>query len=205
MNASRTTARNARRATAARILGSVGVVGTAAVVAGLGTFGAFTDSTNPAEVAVESGVVSINLTAGDGSATVPFSFEGVTPGASVTRAVNLVNDGDSALASVALTTEATASSLLDTDTVNGLQMSVRSCSVAWTSDLTCDGTERTLLAAGPVVRTADLEAPASLTAKATDHLAVTMALPASAGDAFKAQSSELELTFTATQRAGATR
>ncbi|MGY1751048.1 TasA family protein [Modestobacter sp. SYSU DS0511] len=205
MNATRTTASNARRTTAAKVLGSVGVVGTAALVAGLGTFGGFTDSTDTAEVAVESGVVSINLTAGDGSATVPFSFDGVAPGSSVTRPVNLVNDGDSALASVGLSTVATASSLLDSDATNGLQMSVRSCSVAWASDLSCEGTVRTLLAAGPVVRTADLAAPASLTAGATDHLAVTLALPSTAGDAFKGASSELALTFTATQRAGAAR
>ncbi|OMQ15410.1 hypothetical protein A7K94_0209660 [Modestobacter sp. VKM Ac-2676] len=205
MNASRTTASNARRATAAKVLGSVGVIGAAAVVAGMGTFGAFTDSTDPAEVAVESGVVSIDLTAGDGSATVPFGFDGMAPGASVTRPLNLVNDGDSALASVQLATVATDSSVLDSDTTNGLQMSVRSCSVTWAADLSCDGTVRTLLAAGPVVRTADLADPASLAVGSTDHLAVTLALPASADDVFKGQTSELALTFTATQRAGAAR
>ncbi|WP_369131133.1 TasA family protein [Modestobacter roseus] len=205
MNATRTTASNARRATAAKVLGSVGVVGAAALVAGMGTFGAFTDSTDPAEVSVASGVVSIDLTARDGSATVPVSFEGVVPGSSVTRALDLVNDGDSALASVELSTVATASSLLDSDTTNGLQMSVRSCSVAWAEDLSCAGTVRTLLAAGPVVRTDDLTAPASLTAGATDHLAVTLALPAKAGDAFKGQTSELALTFTATQAGGTAR
>jgi hypothetical protein len=55
------------------------------------------------------------------------------------------------------------------------------------------------------VRTAALVDPFGLAAGATDHLAVTMALPTSAGDAFKEQTSALSLTFTATQRGGANR
>jgi hypothetical protein len=197
--------RPARRVTVARLVGSVGVLGAAAAVAGLGTFGAFTDSTTPAVVSLDSGVVSIDLSAADGTASVPLSFAGVVPGSSVTRAIDLVNDGSSALASVDLATAATTSSILDTDPVNGLQMSVQSCSVTWAADGSCTGTVRTLQAAGPVVRSTTLTAPASLVAKATDHLAVTVALPASAGDAFKQQSSQLALTFSAVQRAGTDR
>jgi hypothetical protein len=196
--------RTPRRVTTAKLLGSVGVVGVAAAVAGLGTFGAFTDSTSPAPVSIRSGVVSISLTAADGTATVPLAFTGVVPGASVTRALDLVNDGDAALASVRLATVATQSSILDGDRVNGLQMTVQSCSVTWTGD-TCTGDLRTLLASGPVVRDTTLTDPASLTAGVTDHLAVTVSLPAGAGDAFKEKSSELALTFTATPRAGADR
>jgi hypothetical protein len=196
--------RPARRVTTAKLMGSVGVVGVAAAVAGLGTFGAFTDSTSPAPVSITSGIVSISLAAADGTAVVPLAFEGVVPGSSVTRALDLVNDGDAALASVRLGTVATQSSILDTDGVNGLQMTVQSCSVAWTGD-TCTGELRTLLGSGPVVRDTTLTDPASLTAGVTDHLAVTVSLPVGAGDAFKQKSSEFALTFTATQRAGADR
>ena len=195
----------ARRVPLARVLGSVGVVGAAAAVAGMGTFGTFTDTTTPTPVAIDSGVVSIALSAADGSATVPLAFNGVVPGASVSQAVNLVNDGDSAFASVRLATVATESSVMDTDTVNGLQLGVQSCSVAWTETFTCAGDVRTLLSAGPVIGEAQLVDPASLAVQATDHLAVTLSLPASAGDAFKDQSSELSLIFTATQRAGEAR
>jgi spore coat-associated protein N len=194
--------RTARRVSLAKVMGSVGVIGAAAAVAGMGTFGAFTDSTTPAPVSIQSGVVSIALSAAEGSATVPLAFDGVVPGASVTRAINLVNDGDSALSSVRLATAATRSSVMDTDTVNGVQMTVQSCSVAWTADFSCAGSAKTLLAAGPVVRNAALTDPASVTAGATDHLAVTLALPTSAGDVFKDKSSDLALTFTATQRDG---
>ena len=69
----------------------------------------------------------------------------------------------------------------------------------------CAGDVRTLLASGPVVSDAALDAPASRTAGVTDHLAVTLALPVTADDAFKEQSTGLALTFTATQRAGTDR
>ena len=195
----------ARRVPLGRVLGSIGVVGAAAAVAGMGTFGAFTDTTSPAPVAIQSGVVSVALSAADGAATVPLAFTGVVPGASVSQAINLVNDGDAALASVDLATVATESSIMDTDTVDGLQLSVQSCSVAWTETFTCAGDVRTLLGAGPVIGEAQLVDPASLAVHTTDHLAVTLSLPASAGDAFKDQSSELSLIFTATQRAGEAR
>jgi hypothetical protein len=79
----------------------------------------------------------------------------------------------------------------------GLQLSVQSCSVAWSATTTCAGDVRTVLASGPVLRSGDLAAPRSPAAGATDHLAVTVTLPSSAGDAFRAQASELHLVFTA--------
>jgi hypothetical protein len=199
------TARTAHRTTAAKVVGSLGVVAAAAAVAGLGVFGSFTDSTTPAVVSVDNGVVSVNLAAAGGGASVPLKFGSILPASSLTQTVDLVNDGTSALSSVSLATTATKSSLLDTDATNGLQMSVRSCSVAWTATLTCAGDTRTVLTSGPVARTAALAAPLSLTAGATDHLAVTVALPASAGDAFRAQASDLQMVFTAVQRDGAAR
>jgi hypothetical protein len=198
-------ARSERRQTAAKVVGSLGIAAAAAAVAGLGAFGAFTDSTAPATVAVTNGVVSIDLTAAGGGTAVPLSFGSVVPGSSVTQAIDLVNDGDSALASVTLATRATTSSLLDTDATHGLQLSVRSCSVPWTAQHTCAGDVRTVLASGPVLRTGALDAPRTLSAGATDHLAVTAALPSSAGDAFKGQSSELQLVFSAVQRNGSAR
>ena len=59
--------------------------------------------------------------------------------------VDLVNDGTTPLSAVTLTSTATSSSVLDQDTVNGLQLTVESCSVAWTTGAaapTCSGTVR---------------------------------------------------------------
>ena len=52
---------NARRSTAAKVLGSLGIIGTAAAVAGIGTFGGFTDSTTPVATNVATGTLSIDL------------------------------------------------------------------------------------------------------------------------------------------------
>ena len=201
----KTTIPTARRSAAAKVVGSLGVLSAAAAVAGLGAFGSFTDSSTPVVVTTQAGVVSVDLTAADGGASVPLAFGSMVPGSSARQAVNLVNDGTSALSSVSLASKATSSSLLDTDAVDGLQMSVQSCSVAWTATWTCAGDLRTVLAAGPVVRSGALTAPLSLTAGATDHLAVTVALPSTAGDAFKQQASNLGLVFTAVQRDGSAR
>jgi hypothetical protein len=201
----KTTIPTAHRSAAAKVVGSLGVLSAAAAVAGLGAFGSFTDSSTPVVVTTQAGVVSVDLTAADGGASVPLAFDSMVPGSSAKQAVNLVNDGTSALSSVSLATRATSSSLLDTDAVNGLQTSVQSCSVAWSATWTCAGDLRTVLAAGPVVRSGALTAPLSLTAGATDHLAVTVALPSTAGDAFKQQASNLSLVFTAVQRDGAAR
>jgi hypothetical protein len=199
-----TSAAPSNRSTAYKIAGSIAIAATAAAVAGLGTLGAFTSSTAPTPVSVQDGTVSVGLTAGDGSPSVPLSFS-LTPGASATRTVDLVNRGSAPLSSVSLATVATSSSILDSDPTNGVQMAVDSCSVAWAGDGSCPGVQRAVLASGPAVRTAPLVNPFGLAAGATDHLAVTLALPATAGDAFKEQSSALSLTFTATQRDGAPR
>lgn len=198
--------RTARRTTAAKVVGSLGVVATAAAVAGLGVFGSFTDSTQPTLASVANGVVSIDLAAAGGSgAAAPMSFAGMVPGSVRTQAVDLVNDGTSALSSVSLATVATTSSLLDSDRVKGLQTTVRSCSIAWSADWTCAGAVRTVLDSGPVVRTVALTDPASLTAGGVDHLAISVAFPSAGGNEFTNQSSQLQLVFSAVQREGSAR
>ncbi len=198
----------ARTANARKIVGSLGVIGAAAAVAGLGTFGTFTDSTTPISAQVQSGPVSINLTQ---PSAVSLNVTGFVPGDSMSRTMTLTNDGTSALSSVNLAVAATASSVLDTDTTNGLQLSLKSCSVAWTQGgtetaptYTCSGTVRDL-GTGPAVSNRAIENAASLTPGGTDHLVVTIALPSGAGNEFQGQSSTLSLTFSGTQRAGTTR
>lgn len=181
------------------------MVTTGAALAGVGTFGTFTDSATPLSAGVGNGVVSIDLDGPDHLGTVPLAFGGILPGGSVTRTISLVNDGSSDLATVTLTSVATLSSVLDTDPANGLQLTVRSCSVPWSASTVCAAAERTVLASGPVIREASLARPASLVAGSADHLALTVSLPDSAGNAFAGRSSALEFTFTAVQRPGAAR
>ena len=118
------------RDTTRKVLGSLAVIGTAAAVAGLGTFGTFTDSTTPVSTELTTGTVSINPT--QPAAPIPATTTGLLPGDSLTRPVTLVNDGNSPLSSVALVVSTTNPSVLTTDPVNGLQLTLKACSVAWT-------------------------------------------------------------------------
>lgn len=188
--------------TARKIVGSLAVIGTAAAVAGLGTYGNFTDSTTPISTTLATGTLSINLT--QVGAAVPVSVAGMVPGDSVTRAVNLVNDGDLAMSSVNLVSSATASSILTTDTTNGLRLSVRSCSVPWTATYTCGGTENVLMS-NPVVGSAQLQNPASLNPGGTDYLVLSVSLPTTAGNEFQGKTAGISLAFTGVSRSGTAR
>jgi hypothetical protein len=192
------------RSLTGKLAASVVTITGGAAVAGVGTFGTFTDPATPLGTGTGSGNVSIDLD-GDRLGAFFLAFGGLLPGGSATRTVTLTNDGDTDLASVVLAAVARISSVLDTDRVHGLQLTVRSCSVAWTSDDDCAGEQRTVLEPGPVIRAAALDDPASLLPGGTDHLALTVSLPASAGNEFAGRSSALEFTFTAVQRTGAAR
>jgi hypothetical protein len=194
---------------ARKVVGSLAIIGTAAAVAGMGTFGSFTDSTTPVDATIESGTLSIDATT-TGYA-VPVTTAGFVPGDSLTRAVTLVNDGSAELGGITFNSTATVSSILTTDTLNGLQLSLKSCSVAWaqggTSDAptySCSGTTKTLVT-GPAVNSAGLVDPASLYPGGTDHLVFTVSLPTSAGNEFQGQTATLSLSFTGVQRSGTAR
>jgi Camelysin metallo-endopeptidase len=195
----------AHRNRARKVIGSLAIAGAAAAVAGLGTFGTFTDSTTPVATTVQNGTVDINLT--QQGTTVPVSTAGFVPGDSLSRAVDLSNDGTSDLSSVTLASTATAASALTSDTTNGLQLAVRSCPVAWTqsgSAYTCGQTAATLYS-GAALTSSALPGVASLASHGVDHLLLTVSLPTTAGNGFAGLSSTLNLTFTGVQRTGAAR
>jgi Camelysin metallo-endopeptidase len=194
---------------ARKVVGSLGVIGAAAAVAGMGTFGTFTDSSTPVATTIQSGTLSIDVT--QQGFSVPVTTSNFVPGDSLTRAVNLINDGSAALGSVTLGSTVTTPSILTTDATNGLQLAVKSCSVPWIQGGTaqaptyaCSATERTL-STGPVVGNYSLSNPASLVAGATDYLTFAISLPASADNSFQGKSAALSLTFTGTQRTGSAR
>jgi hypothetical protein len=197
--------------TARKVVGSLAVLGTAAAVAGLGTYGNFTDSTTPMNTTMATGTLSINLAQPAGAYAIPVSVTGMVPGDSVTRAVNLVNDGDLGLSSVSVVSSATAPSILTTDTTNGLQLSVKSCSVPWTQGgtsasptYTCSGTASTVMT-GPVVANQGLNNPNSLNPGGTDYLTFSISLPTTADNTFQGKSASLSLSFTGAQRSGSAR
>jgi hypothetical protein len=199
--------------TGAKILASAALVTAAAGAAGLGTFGSFTSATSASE-SVATGTVAINLGAsGTADNRLSVAASGIVPGDTVQRAVTLTNGGTGDLAAVVLTTAATTSSKLDTDTTNGLQLKIDSCSKAWTEagtapayTYTCSGVTSSVLASRPVVGSnLGLSGLTALTAGKSDYLVVTLSFPTAADNTFQNQSSVIGFTFTGTQRAAAAR
>jgi spore coat-associated protein N len=183
----------AARSTAQKLLATVAVLGAAASIAGLGTYATWTSTTSQSQ-SISSGTVNIGASA-------------LAPGDTVQRSVDLTNSGSLDLASVTLTTTAPTSSLLDTDATNGLQMVIDKCSQAWTEagppyTYTCGGSTSTVLASRAVIGSnLSLSNLGATTAGATDHLRVTLTLPAGADNSFQNKSSTISYAFTGTQRA----
>ena len=189
-----------------KLLASLAVLGAAASIAGLGTFATFTSSTSASHT-VSSGTVTIALGAtGASTNRLNIGATAIAPGDTIQRSVDLINQGSLDLASVTLTTSATASSLLDTDVTNGLQMVIDKCSVAWTEagppyTYTCGGSTSSVLGSRAVIGSSlALSGLSSLTTGATDHLRVTLTLPSGAGNTLQNQTSTISYAFNGTQR-----
>jgi len=193
-----------------KLLVSLAVISAAASIAGLGTFATFTSSTSASQ-SVSSGTVTIALGAtGASTNRLTVGASNIAPGDTIQRSVDLIDSGSIDLASITLTTNATSSSLLDTDATNGLQMVIDRCSNAWTEGgtapaytYTCSGATSTVLASRAIIGTnLALSNLSALTNGVTDHLRVTLTFPSAAPNTFQNQSSTVQYTFTGTQRAG---
>jgi predicted ribosomally synthesized peptide with SipW-like signal peptide len=204
--------------TAKKLLLSAAVVGSAAGLVSMGTYASWTDSAT-ASATISSGTVDINLgSAGSADNRLTIGATGLVPGDTVQRRVKLTNAGED-LASVTLTTTATASSTLDTDTTNGLQMKIERCggALGWRESAstpytyTCDqavagdnaGSRSSVLAERAVIGSnLALSGMTSLTAAGVDDMVVTVRLPDSTGTSLQGKSSTVQYSFTGTQRAG---
>lgn len=197
--------------TGRKVLLSLGALGVAGALAGMGTFATFTATTSSSQT-VATGTVVIALGAtGASTNRLTVNAAGLVPNDTVQRSFDLSNTGSQDLATVALTTTASPSSLLDTDATNGLQMVVDRCSVAWTeagSDpaftYTCGGGSITPILTTRAVAQSGLTLTglSALTAGGTDHLRLTLTFPSTAPDTFQGLSSTISYSFLGTQRAG---
>jgi hypothetical protein len=198
-----------RRRSAATIVGAIAAVGAAVAVAGLGTMGGFTDSTAPVNSKVDTGVLSIDVSQPGNSAISLFDGGAMVAGDSRSALLDLVNDGGTALSTVRLNSWATQSSVLDSDPLNGLQLRVESCSVAWTPAAgapTCGGVVRTYLDLPIIVSNQSLPGTTALAAGVTDHLRLTASLPSAASNStLQGSTSTLNFQFTGVQRTGGAR
>lgn len=181
-----------------------------AVLAGTGAFATWTASTSASNT-LASGTVLIALgNTGASTNRLTVNASGLVPGDTVQRSFDLSNTGSQDLVSVALTTSASPSSLLDSDTTNGLQMVIDRCSVAWTESgsspaftYSCSGSTSTVVSSRPVIQSAlTMSGLGALTAGGTDYLRLTLTFPSAAGAGFQGISSTLSYSFLGTQRAG---
>jgi spore coat-associated protein N len=195
-----------KQATLMKVFGSIAVLGAAASVAGLGTFASFTSSTSASQ-AISSGSVAIALGATGPANRLTVAASGLVPGDTVQRAVDLTSASTDPLGSVSLQTSGTPNNALLTD-ANGLTVKIDKCSNAWTEagtapayTYTCSGTNTNVLAAGAVGNTTSLAGLAALsTGTSTDHLLVTLALPAAATNTLQGLSTSITYAFNGTQR-----
>jgi spore coat-associated protein N len=126
--------------------------------------------------------------------------EGLVPGQAVERTFPISNRSDDDFGSVTLRTVATSTSLLDSDPVNGLQLSIDACSVPWQRRLdnsySCPGRELVVLAPRAVIGDVALNGLSATRPGGRDHLRLTMSLPGSADNRFQGQRSQIRFTFT---------
>ena len=183
----------------------------AAALAGHGAFATFTSAATGGPQSITTGTVTLVLGAtGAQTNRLTVNATGVAAGDTIQRSVDVTNSGSLNMASITLGLSASPTTLLDTDATNGLQTTIKSCSVAWTESgppytYTCSGTTTTVLASTSVsglkATPVSLTPLNSLTAGQTDHLVVTLTLPSTADDTFENLTSTLTYTFTGTQRA----
>lgn len=120
-----------------------------------------------------SGVAGIT-----GGFTTPISL--VAPGDTVNRYITLTNGGTLDAASMTLGIAASPSNTLTTDGTNGFQITVKQCSVAWTSAGVCSGTTTTALTtkSALAMTTPQTLTLSSLSAAAVSYLQFSINLPA---------------------------
>lgn len=200
----------ARRARTSKFLLPLGAFALGALLTGTGALATWTATTSATNT-LSAGTVLIALgNTGASTNRLTVSASGLVPGDTVQRSFNLSNTGSQDLASVALTTTASPSSLLDTDSTSGLQMVIDRCSVPWTESgsspafsYSCSGSTTTIVSSRPVIQSAlTMSGLDALTAGATDYLRLTLTFPPSAGASFQGLSSTLNYSFLGTQRAG---
>lgn len=151
-----------------KVIIGIGIT-TAAVGGAAGIVYATLNATATGTTSVSSGVVSLTLNALSPSTGFPQTITKMAPGDSLSVLVKLSNAGTLATsAGVTLGASVTTHTLLDTSSTKGLQVSISSCSVAWTgfsvgvhAAPTCSGTTSSVLTSTPLATL--ISSPASLT------------------------------------------
>jgi spore coat-associated protein N len=194
----------------AKILATVALVAGAGAVAGVGTFGAYTDTTT-ADMTVGSGKVSVLMNGGDNGIHV--DAKNMVPGDKVVFPVSIKREtGSVELGDLTLQTTITNQNAL----TDALRLSVDSCSVPWTvsgSTVTCTGgTTTTVSTDGGLVGNGATSAwgetsswlPALNASNNGVYLRATLSLPSSASSSTQGLTTGVTWKLIGTQRTAKT-
>jgi hypothetical protein len=199
-----------RRVSRGKVLLTLAVVAAGVTAVGAGTYSSFTASAVGGPLTVSSGTESLNIPAAGAANRMTVNASGLVPGDTIQRAVDLTNNGSEDLTAITLTTTASPSSLLDTNTTYGLQLVIDKCGGSgWTEagsspafTYTCSGGSTSVLASRAVIgNTISLSNLSALTHGTTDHLRVMLTFPSGADDTYQGKTSTITFTFNGTQRA----
>ena len=200
------------RRNAVKIFASVALVAGAATVAGIGTFGAYTDTTT-ADASVSSARVQVLMDGGDSGVAVNASD--MVPGSKIVAPITITRGADSSqLDHLKVDTRITSVNALS----DVLRLSVDSCSKAWSvsgSSLTCSGTQKSVAAD---VKVSDLASIGQVSTKSGPtsswitslnsgdavYLRTTLSLPADAANPSSGLKTGIKWTLTGTLATGTT-
>ena len=214
----------------AKVLATVLIIGGTSAFLTAGTYALFTANTVSANNLFATGTLTMG---NSNSASATVTLSNMIPGDTVTGTVNVQNTGSEDIAAYQLASAVTAPAipnLLTTDSVNGLQVWVSRCSVAWTGSgpsATCGGTQSDVIGTSAAPLAIASGSPYSLAANAfctssasvtaavratrgttcsltgNDYLKVRISLPSTATNAFQGLSTTLSLTWQGTQTTAA--
>ncbi|MFC7493201.1 MULTISPECIES: hypothetical protein [unclassified Nocardioides] len=198
---------NTVRRNATKIMASVALVAGAAMVAGMGTFGAYTDTTT-ADAAVSSAKVQILMNGGDNGVSV--NAKDLRPGSAIVVPVTVTRGANtSQIDDLLVQTRVTQKNAFS----DALRLSVDTCSVPWVvsgSQLTCSGTTTLVAKDAPLGdvqgSTKSWGTTANWITRLNEgnpvHIRATLALPMSAGNATSGLSTDVSWSLTGTLATG---
>jgi spore coat-associated protein N len=211
-----------------KILVSLLVIGgvSSMIGASAGTFAGFTATTNNPNNTFATGTLTMNTSK---PAAAILTLSNMIPGDTVSDVVNILSTGTEDM-TYTLTTTATTSSVLDTNTTDGLKLWIQRCSQAWTNTgaaATCGGQVADVVGTSgspvPIIGSniamgklcdsdADgqrttrgnncLNSPLTIDTKNSDFLKIRVSLPSSADDTFQGKTSTIQFTWNGAQVTG---
>ena len=184
--------------------------GAALIALGIISFNAWADFTASQSTTNQISTGTMSIVIADGPTAMSVNVSNMVPGDYAERFVDMHTAGSLTMSSLKLASTAgcggCASTALDTDATNGLQLQVDNCNVAWTlhanATATC-ASSSSVWSQRAVIQSATTMSNVH-TDGTTDHLRFQWFLPHSADDTFQGLTSKIQYTFSGVQPANYT-